>query len=183
MTRMLIASGRKQKRETARNSPADTDVDPKEDWMSSQDDFDDVFQEPRAGRRLISINRSPLARKIITFNLLGLVILVAGVLYLNPFRDSLLFQRERGLVVEAELIADVFEAQLAQGEEAARIVGETLSEAAEGAVGDAEAEQKAIETLETDLADSTPSDFARPCRTCTCPLALKCSFLMTRKRF
>ncbi len=173
MTRMLIASGRKQKRETARNSPADTDVDPKEDWMSSQDDFDDVFQEPRAGRRLISINRSPLARKIITFNLLGLVILVAGVLYLNPFRDSLLFQRERGLVVEAELIADVFEAQLAQGEEAARIVGETLSEAAEGAVGDAEAEQKAIETLETDLADSTPSDFAKTLSNLHLPVGLE----------
>ncbi len=53
-----------------------------------------------------------MARKIITFNLLALVILVAGVLYQNPFRDSLVFQRERGLVAEAKLIADVFEAQI-----------------------------------------------------------------------
>ncbi|MBT2131378.1 sensor histidine kinase [Aliiroseovarius lamellibrachiae] len=73
------------------------------------------MRDKRARRGLISINRSPLARKIITFNLLGLMVLVAGVLYLNPFRDSLVLQRERGLVVEAELIADVFEAQLRDG--------------------------------------------------------------------
>ncbi len=58
----------------------------------------------------ISLKSSPLARKIITFNLLGLLVLVAGVLYLNPFRDSLVVQRERALVAEAELVADVFEA-------------------------------------------------------------------------
>ncbi len=43
---------------------------------------------------------------------MALTILVAGVLYLNPFRDSLVFQREQGLVAEAELIADVMEARL-----------------------------------------------------------------------
>lgn len=64
-------------------------------------------------RRLIALNRSPLARKIVTFNLLAMIVLVAGVLYLNPFRDSLVVQRERALVVEAELIADIFELQLA----------------------------------------------------------------------
>ncbi|UWQ14696.1 sensor histidine kinase [Aliiroseovarius sp. M344] len=85
-----------------------------EDWVSPSGEMDFELRDKRAQRGLISINRSPLARKIITFNLLGLVVLVAGVLYLNPFRDSLLIQRERGLVVEAELIADVFEAQLEQ---------------------------------------------------------------------
>lgn len=85
-----------------------------EDWVSPSGMLDSELRDRRAQRGLISINRSPLARKIITFNLLGLVVLVAGVLYLNPFRDSLLIQRELGLVVEAELIADVFEAQLAQ---------------------------------------------------------------------
>jgi len=34
------------------------------------------------------------------------------VLFLNPFRDSLVLQREQGLVNEAQLIANVFEAQL-----------------------------------------------------------------------
>ncbi len=88
-----------------------------EDWVSPTGEMDYELRNKRAQRGLISINRSPLARKIITFNLLGLVVLVAGVLYLNPFRDSLLIQRERGLVVEAELIADVFEAQLEQASE------------------------------------------------------------------
>jgi two-component system sensor histidine kinase ChvG len=69
---------------------------------------------PRAGQRrgLVLINRSPLARKIVVFNLMALVILVAGVLFLNPFRDSLVLQREQGLVSEARLIANVVEAQL-----------------------------------------------------------------------
>ncbi len=66
----------------------------------------------RRSRGFISINRSPLARKIITFNLLALIVLVAGVLWLNPVRDNLVLQRESGLVTEAQLIADVFEAQL-----------------------------------------------------------------------
>ena len=74
--------------------------------------------KPRPAR-FIALNRSPLARKIITFNLLAMAILIAGVLFLNPFRDSLVFQRETGLVAEAQLVADVFEAQLAPGDAAA----------------------------------------------------------------
>lgn len=70
------------------------------------------LQDRRSKRGLITLNRSPLARKIITFNLLALIVLVAGVLYLNPARDSLAFQRGTALVSEAELIADVFEAQI-----------------------------------------------------------------------
>ena len=65
--------------------------------------------------RLPSLNRSPLARKIITFNLLALVVLVSGVLYLNPSRDHLVRQREQSHIVEAELIAAVFEAALPSG--------------------------------------------------------------------
>ncbi|MFP1643831.1 sensor N-terminal transmembrane domain-containing protein [Pontitalea aquivivens] len=81
-----------------------------EDWVSP-----DATLPGRARRGLISLNRSPLARKIITFNLLAMIVLVGGVLYLNPFRDSLVLQRERGLVNEAQLVADVFEAQLPVG--------------------------------------------------------------------
>ncbi|QCO57119.1 histidine kinase (plasmid) [Pseudorhodobacter turbinis] len=66
----------------------------------------------RGLKGVVALNRSPLARKIIIFNMMGTVILVAGVLFVNPFRDSLVLQREQGLVTEAELIADVFEAQL-----------------------------------------------------------------------
>ena len=86
-----------------------------EDWTASEDTVEAELADKRQARGFISLNRSPLARKIITFNLLALVVLVAGVLFLNPFRDSLVAQRESGLVAEAELIADVFEAQITAG--------------------------------------------------------------------
>jgi two-component system sensor histidine kinase ChvG len=82
-----------------------------DDWTSPDDDS--LRAERRGG--LITLNRSPLARKIITFNLLALIILVAGLLYLTPSRDNLAYQRAGGLVAEAELIADVIEARLPQG--------------------------------------------------------------------
>ena len=62
--------------------------------------------------KLYTLRRSPIARKIVTFNLIALLVLISGVLYLSPSRDSLAFQRANGLVNEAQLIADVFEAQL-----------------------------------------------------------------------
>ncbi len=86
-----------------------------DDWVAPHTSTESELREKRASRGMISVNRSPLARKIVTFNLMALIILVAGVLYLNPFRDSLVLQRERGLVNEAELIADVLEARLQAG--------------------------------------------------------------------
>ena len=83
-----------------------------EDWTDDEVSVEAELQSSREKRNFISLNRSPLARKIITFNLLALIILVAGVLFLNPFRDSLVAQREAGLVSEAQLMADVFEARL-----------------------------------------------------------------------
>jgi two-component system sensor histidine kinase ChvG len=84
-----------------------------EDWVSPESKVDPELRDSRGRRGMVSLNRSPLARKIIIFNMLALVILVAGVLFMNPFRDSLVLQREQGLVTEARLIADVFEVQLA----------------------------------------------------------------------
>ena len=86
-----------------------------DDWVAPSEATEAELREKRERRGFISLNRSPLARKIITFNLLALIILVAGVLYLNPFRDSLVLQRERGLVAEAQLVADMFEVQLPDG--------------------------------------------------------------------
>ncbi|MEP2781768.1 MAG: sensor histidine kinase [Pseudoruegeria sp.] len=83
-----------------------------EDWEDPSRRNDAEMTERRARRGLISLNRSALARKIITFNLLALIVLVAGVLYLNPVRNSLVNQREAGLVAESQLAANVFEAQL-----------------------------------------------------------------------
>ena len=62
-----------------------------------------------------SFRESSLTRKIVTFNLIALNVLVAGILYLNSSRDSLALQRANRLVGEVELIADVFEAQLPAG--------------------------------------------------------------------
>ena len=74
-----------------------------------------VGQELRARRQKRGstfFRRSPLTRKIITFNLIALNILVAGVLFLNSSRDSFAVQRLNAMISEAELIADVIEAQL-----------------------------------------------------------------------
>lgn len=60
----------------------------------------------------VSLNTSPLTRKIVTFNLIALNVMVAGIFYLNASRESLVVQRASALVAEAELIANVFEAQL-----------------------------------------------------------------------
>ena len=83
-----------------------------EDWISPEAVADPDLRSARGRRGFFSLNRSPLARKIIIFNLMALVILVAGVLFLNPFRNSLVLQREDGLVSEARLVADIFEARM-----------------------------------------------------------------------
>ena len=98
-----------------------------EDWIGSDASKESQLRAKRERRGLISINRSPLARKIITFNLLAILVLVAGVLFLNPFRDSLVFQREQGLVNEAQLIAAVFEARLPEDAPVSFAAGEGIN--------------------------------------------------------
>lgn len=93
-------------------SAKDGDVLLGEDWVSPETLPNEALRADRGRRGLVALNRSPLARKIIVFNLLALVILVSGVLFMNPFRDSLVVQREAGLITEAQLIAKVFEATL-----------------------------------------------------------------------
>ncbi len=56
--------------------------------------------------------RSPLARKIITFNLVALGVLVAGILYLNQFQGGLISLRERTLITEGRLVATALLGQL-----------------------------------------------------------------------
>ncbi|SIS65647.1 sensor histidine kinase [Phaeovulum vinaykumarii] len=87
-----------------------------EDWDAPEDSVDTELREGRARRGMVSLNRSPLARKIIIYNLMAMLVLVSGVLYVNPFRDSLVIQRESAMVAEAMLAADVFEARLLSGE-------------------------------------------------------------------
>lgn len=86
----------------------DTDVVLGDDWVAPRTTDADLRAQ-RERRKFIAINRSPLAQKIITFNLVAIILMVAGILYLNPFRDSLVKQREMAMVSEAALIADMIE--------------------------------------------------------------------------
>jgi two-component system, OmpR family, sensor histidine kinase ChvG len=85
-----------------------------EDWVSP-DATVERLKDGRGARSIVGLNRSPLARKIIVFNLMALVLLAVGVLFMNPFRDSLALQRQLGMVRQAELVAAVYEAHLQPG--------------------------------------------------------------------
>jgi len=96
-------------------STQDGDVVLGDDWVAPEKSSPDELRVSRGRRGLFSLRGSPLTRKIITFNLIALNVLVAGILYLNSSRDSLAVQRAAALVSEAELIADVIEAKLPAG--------------------------------------------------------------------
>lgn len=83
-----------------------------DDWVAPDRTVAAEMQVKRARRGFFSLKGSPLTRKIITFNLIALIILVAGILYLNSSRQSLVKQHAGALVAEVSLIADVFEAVL-----------------------------------------------------------------------
>ena len=93
----------------------DGDVVLGDDWIAPNNAAPEEMRARRERRGLFSLRTSPLTRKIITFNLIALNVLVAGILYLNSSRDSLAVQRASALVSESELIANVFEAQLPNG--------------------------------------------------------------------
>ncbi|OYU18055.1 MAG: histidine kinase [Rhodobacteraceae bacterium PARR1] len=81
-----------------------------EDWVQPESMADASLRQVQGRRGWLALKDSPLARKIVLFNLLALVVLVVGVLFLNPLRDSLVIQREQGLLNEALLVSDVIEA-------------------------------------------------------------------------
>jgi two-component system sensor histidine kinase ChvG len=111
---------------TNRRAAERADIVLGEDWDRPQANLESELRAARARRSLISLNSSPLARKIILFNLLAILILGIGFLWLNPFRDSLVVQRERALAVEAQLIADVFEANLPEAAPADLVTGDGI---------------------------------------------------------
>jgi len=83
-----------------------------DDWVAPATSVEREMQAKRARRGFLSLRRSPLTRKIITFNLIAITLLVAGVLYLNSSQQSLVLQRATALMSEAMLVSDVFEGQL-----------------------------------------------------------------------
>ncbi|MEM6941713.1 MAG: sensor histidine kinase [Pseudomonadota bacterium] len=94
------------------SSTRDGDVVLGDDWVAPDKADPNELRATRERRGLFALRSSPLTRKIITFNLIALNVLVAGILYLNSSRDSLAVQRASALVSEAELIAEVIEARL-----------------------------------------------------------------------
>jgi len=91
---------------------AENDILLGEDWEEDEKGEFTFNDPPRGPRNWIALNSSPLARKIITFNLLALVVLVGGILYLSQSREGLVAQRGAALTSEAKLMAKVFEAEL-----------------------------------------------------------------------
>ncbi|NNU81542.1 sensor histidine kinase [Halovulum dunhuangense] len=65
--------------------------------------------------------RSPLSRKIITFNLVALGVLLTGVLYLNQFQGGLVDLRTKALESDARLIAHLVAHELAEGDRSSAI--------------------------------------------------------------
>jgi len=102
-------------RDLSATASREVDVVLGEDWVAPESAAAGEMRASRARRGLFSLRASPLTRKIITFNLIALNVLVAGILYLNSTRDSLAIQRISSLVSEAELVADVIEAQVPVG--------------------------------------------------------------------
>jgi len=86
-----------------------------DDFIAPRSTVDENIRARRERRGFFSLRRSPLAQKIITFNLIAMSLLLAGILYLNSSRDGLALQRAKGLISEAELVADVIEAQMPVG--------------------------------------------------------------------
>ncbi|NHQ74430.1 histidine kinase [Roseovarius gahaiensis] len=109
---MALAEGINMREDAHR--PED-DVVLGEDFVSPDNLTDSEMRSRRERRGLRSAKDSSLTRKIITFNLVALSVLLTGILYLNSSRDSLALQRASNLVSEVELVADVFEAQLPTG--------------------------------------------------------------------
>lgn len=82
-----------------------------EDW-ETKDPLSQELETSRAKRSLFAFRRSPLTRKIVTFNLIALFVMIAGILSLNSSRESLIHQRARSMLIEADMAANALSARL-----------------------------------------------------------------------
>lgn len=60
----------------------------------------------RSYAEIFGIKYSPLSRKIVTFNLVALCMMMSGILYLNQFDDSLIKIREAALESDARFLSE-----------------------------------------------------------------------------
>lgn len=102
-------------------------------------------------------HRSPLARKIVTFNLVALGLLVGGILYLNQFEDGLIKLREQSLESQGKMVAAAIE----------RLAGESGSDGLPSDAGDAVVEMITLTSARGQLFDTsgtllTDTSFLRP---------------------
>lgn len=95
------------------NSP---DVVIGEDWEKDVE-LSNELKDSRLRRGLWAFRKSPLTRKIVTFNLIALNILIIGVLFLNSSRENLVQQRARAMLNEAELVGNVVSVLHAGGQD------------------------------------------------------------------
>ncbi|MGX1197948.1 sensor histidine kinase [Parvibaculum sp. MBR-TMA-1.3b-4.2] len=75
---------------------------------------------------------SSLTRRIVVFNVVALIVMVAGILYINQFREGLIDARRQSLLTQAEIIAGA----LAQG--ATEAPRATVIDPLDGASGNAD---------------------------------------------
>jgi two-component system sensor histidine kinase ChvG len=111
----MALAERKLVRDMTSPNPREGDVVLGDDWVAPDATAPSEMRARRERRGLFSLRASPITRKIITFNLVALCVLIIGISSLVSSRDSLAVQRAAALVSEAELIADVIEAQLPNG--------------------------------------------------------------------
>lgn len=65
--------------------------------------------------RMTRMRTSALSRRIVTFNLIALCILLVGMLYLNQHKGGIGFEKQASMQNESELYASVLESRLAEG--------------------------------------------------------------------
>lgn len=99
-----------------RRDPNNPDVVIGEDWEKDVK-MSNELKDSRLRRGLWAFRKSPLRRKIVTFNLIALNILIIGVLFLNSSRDNLFQQRARAMLNEAELAGNVVSVLHAGGQD------------------------------------------------------------------
>lgn len=104
----------------------DGDVVLGDDWVAPEATVEKEMRGRRERRRLTPLRRSPLTRKIITFNLIALCFMVAGILFLNSNREDYVEQRQNALVSEAELLGAAMEVQMPAGAPVNLITGDGL---------------------------------------------------------
>ncbi|MDC0738427.1 sensor histidine kinase [Cognatishimia sp. SS12] len=95
-----------------------------DDWVAPESTVEREMRGRRERRRLTPLSRSPLTRKIITFNLIALCFLVAGILYLSAARSNFVEQRSENLMADAQLIGGAMTVQMPAGAPVSLVSGD-----------------------------------------------------------